>query len=435
MGKSGNREVLLRVTSRRVSFLGMPRTWLTVTVELLGGRGEELWPRPGRDFAVGPSHTFMDLATAINEALARWDLAHLSMFTLADGRVITDKETGAELAGSIGGPILAPIDITVAKIARTVEPGAEFQFTFDLGDRWTHRCVVKEAKLDPIEVLGIRPAVPLPYWGWGSIPDQYGRRWATDDGESPVPVKPDRPHPMLLHSWPAELPVPRLDLSELRRAIAAADAARFLAAVTGREIGDALQHVGAGIPMALEHQRGEAEPVALSVINRLSWRDSAGDRPLAEDLLAVLRRVPPAGQVIPVDLDMLSSVLEGDPELSTGGYLDLRTGDVYDDSSMDPALVGEGAAPDVEEDPDRWLRVDRTGSQNAWQDMAAFAERQQGKALQERLERALGGKGAFSRFRDLLHTENLSEQWHVYSTDRQIGRAREFLADRGIRPA
>src|SRR3954468_23428735 len=62
---------------------GMARTWLSVTVELLGGRGEELWPWPGRIFAVGPSHTFMDLADAINDGFGRWDRSHLSMFTLA----------------------------------------------------------------------------------------------------------------------------------------------------------------------------------------------------------------------------------------------------------------------------------------------------------------------------------------------------------------
>ena len=181
----------LRLWPRRGSChpWGMARTWLSVTVELLGGRGEELWPWPGRVFAVGPSHTFMDLANAINDAFARWDRSHLSMFTLADGRVITDEETGAEMAGSIGGPIIAPIDIAAAKVARTLEPGAEFQFTFDLGDAWMHRCVVGEVKVDPLEVLGIRPDVPLPYWGWGSIPDQYGRRWAADDGESRAPAE------------------------------------------------------------------------------------------------------------------------------------------------------------------------------------------------------------------------------------------------------
>jgi hypothetical protein len=45
--------------------------WLSVTVELLGGRGQELWPWPGRVVAVGPSHTFMDLADSANEAFAR----------------------------------------------------------------------------------------------------------------------------------------------------------------------------------------------------------------------------------------------------------------------------------------------------------------------------------------------------------------------------
>ncbi|MCU1533114.1 MAG: hypothetical protein JWO49_2685, partial [Arthrobacter sp.] len=91
------------------------------------------------------------------------------------------------------------------------------------------------------------------------------------------------------------------------------------------------------------------------------------------------------------------------------------------------------AATDVEEEPDRWLRLNRTGSRDGWQDMEASAERQHDEALRERLERAIGGKGAFSRFRELVYSENLSEQWYAFSTDRQIGRAREFLADNGIR--
>ena len=198
----------------------MARTWFSVTVELLGGRGEELWPWPGRTFAVGPSHSFLDLANAVNNAFARWDLAHLSVFTLADGRVVTDQETGAEMAGSIDGPITATLEIAAARVTRTLKPGAEFQFTFDLGDNWTHRCVVDADRVDPLEVLGVTPDVPLPYWGWGTIPDQYGRRWADDDGESRQPRRPSRPHPMLLHSWPAQEQVPALDLSDLRAAVA-----------------------------------------------------------------------------------------------------------------------------------------------------------------------------------------------------------------------
>lgn len=103
----------------------MARTWLSVTVELLGGRGEQLWPWPGRIFAVGPSHTFMDLANAINDAFSRWDRSHLSMFTLGDGGVITDEETGAEMAASSGGPVTTALDIAVAKVARILGPGSE----------------------------------------------------------------------------------------------------------------------------------------------------------------------------------------------------------------------------------------------------------------------------------------------------------------------
>ncbi len=411
----------------------MARTWLSVTVELLGGRGEELWPWPGRIFAVGTSHTFMDLADAVNGAFARWDRSHLSIFTLADGRIVTDLETGAEMAESIDGPILAPLDIASARVARTVEPGEEFQYTFDLGDNWTHRCVVEKDKVDPLAVLGIRPDVPMPYWGWGTIPDQYGRRWADDDGESRAPRRPDHPHPMRFNAWPGQDEVPALDLSDLRGAVATKDAAGFLAAVTGRDVDDVLQQVGAGIPMALEIRRPDAEPIAASIINRLTWRDGSGDIVLAEDLLAVLRGEPVAGRVVPVDLDMLSSELEGDLDLSTGGYIDLQTGEVWGGSAADPMMVAEDAAIDVDENPDRWLWFDRTGSRDGWRDMAAFAERQRDGAFRQRLERAIEGKGAFRRFRDVIDEGGLAEHWYAFAADRKIGRAREFLADQGIR--
>jgi hypothetical protein len=412
----------------------MARTWLSVTVELLGGRGEERWPWPGRIFAVGPSHTFMDLAEAINGAFARWDRSHLSMFTLADGRVVTDEETGADMAGTIGGPLsAAPLDIAFVKVATTLQPGDEFQFTFDLGDEWTHRCVVGPEKVDPLEVLGIRPKDPLPYWGWGTIPDQYGRRWVDDDGESPAPRRPGSSHPMLLHAWPGQGQAPALDLTEVRQAIAAGEAARFLVAVGGRDVDDALQQVGEGIPMSLNQQRKKAEPVALSIYNRLTLRAWTGDEVLAEDLLACLRGEPLVGRILPVDLDMLSAELEGDVSMSTGGYIDLRTGDVYDESAADAMMVGEDVAIDVEDEPDRWLWFDRTGSRDGWRDMETFAERQRDEALRGRLLGEIGGKGAFRRFRDTVHDEGLAEQWNAFSTDRQLGRARAFLADQGIR--
>lgn len=146
----------------------MARTWLSVTVELLGGRGVELWPWPGRVFAVAPSHTFLQLAEAIDDAFARWDRSHLSVFTLADGRVITDDETGQEMAFSSFGPVISAVDVESAKVGRILALGDEFRYAFDLGDDWVHRCVVGERKIDPLDELGAVPDKPLPYWGWGA---------------------------------------------------------------------------------------------------------------------------------------------------------------------------------------------------------------------------------------------------------------------------
>ncbi len=171
----------------------------------------------------------------------------------------------------------------------------------------------------------------------------------------------------------------------------------------------------------------------MSVINRLTWRGGPGDRILAEDLLATLRAEPLPGRVLPVDLEMLSILLEGDPELSTGAYLDLRTGEVCGGNETDPMMVGEDAAIDVEEEPDRWIYLAGVGSREGWRDMAAFAERQHDQSLRERLEQAIEGKGAFRRFRDLAHDEGIAEQWDLFSSDRQLGRAREVLAAEGIR--
>src|SRR5699024_8921077 len=186
------------------------------------------------------------------------------LFTLADGREVTDRETAEETALSPYGPIPETLDIETAKVTKTVGPGAEFRFTYDFGDDWTHRCVVGETTIDPVETLGISPPAPLPYWGWGSMPDQYGRRWQGDDGsDDRLPRRPSQPHPMLGHQWPQEQhQAEPLDTRELRGAVARRDAAAFLAAVTGKDIDDALQQVGTGLTMALERLRAQAEPVA-----------------------------------------------------------------------------------------------------------------------------------------------------------------------------
>lgn len=66
----------------------MARTWLQIKVGLLSGLDIECDPPPRRVFAVGPTATFEQLVEAINVAFGRWDLSHLHVFELADGRPV-----------------------------------------------------------------------------------------------------------------------------------------------------------------------------------------------------------------------------------------------------------------------------------------------------------------------------------------------------------
>jgi hypothetical protein len=157
------------------------RSWLSIRVDLVEGRGEVMWPRPGRIMAAARTHTFADLATAIDDAFARWDRAHLHQFWLADGRRVTapsewdafDDEDEA-------------LDDRRLKLS-ALSLGDQFVYEFDFGDSWHHLCVVDDQRIDPLDALGTIPDKPMPFWGWGALPDQYGRRWADDDGEGGPP--------------------------------------------------------------------------------------------------------------------------------------------------------------------------------------------------------------------------------------------------------
>jgi hypothetical protein len=167
----------------------MARTWLSITVELIEGRGQHLWPRPGRIFVAARSHTFAQLAEAIDDAFARWDLAHLHEFHFHD----TSDPAGRY--ERVGRPDPDWDDDTVTDLRTTklsrLNPGQQFIYVFDLGDDWTHLCTVADQRVDPEETYGITPSRPAAYWGWGDMPDQYGRRYNGDGADDePLPSDP-----------------------------------------------------------------------------------------------------------------------------------------------------------------------------------------------------------------------------------------------------
>ncbi|MGW4027787.1 UPF0158 family protein [Streptomyces sp. NPDC004838] len=87
------------------------------------------------------------------------------------------------------------------------------------------------------------------------------------------------------------------------------------------------------------------------------------------------------------------------------------------------------------DDPERWLHVPALGSRPGYRDMELFVDGLGDPALAARLRIAIAGRGAFRRFKDVLsHDERASRRYHRFHEERQLGRARAWLAEEGYRP-
>jgi hypothetical protein len=235
---------------------------------------------------------------------------------------------------------------------------------------------------------------------------------------------------------------------DLRGAVYTGDGRAATAAIERGPDLETLQYVGDGLRLALAQGVAGAATGAGAHVAALRSRDLEGDEDLAIELEAVLGLVPaPALRDLPIDLDELSLALEGDP-LLTGGRLDLRTGDVQQISPLYKSdFLDEIGEPDDDEADwadgredghadDHWLRFDSLGSRPGFRDMAEFLETVADERLATRLDRALGGRGAFRRFKDeLADVPDELARFYRFTDDRRRGRARQWLAESGLRPA
>ncbi|MDQ1009293.1 hypothetical protein QFZ82_003778 [Streptomyces sp. V4I23] len=172
--------------------------------------------------------------------------------------------------------------------------------------------------------------------------------------------------------------------------------------------------------------------MAASFLGALQERGFRGDRELADRLrTATGYAAIPLLRPLAVDLEMLAMLLEGDPGES-GGRLDLSTGECR------PTFTEEldaGSEDEEADDPERRLRVPALGSRAGYRDMELFIEGLADAALADRLRIAIGGRGAFRRFKGVLaRDERAWRRYHQLSDERQRGRARAWLAEEGYYP-
>lgn len=219
----------------------------------------------------------------------------------------------------------------------------------------------------------------------------------------------------------------RENLSTLRGALFRGDGSAIVEVVRNRLSDEVLQHAGDGLLNALEQGVPGAIELAAECSVGLRSRSWRGDSELAEQLEAALGRGgTPMLRTVPIDLELLSSFREGDP-LWGDARLEVKTGEVRFDEEW---------VEQDEDDEDRWLYVERIGSSYGYEDMEVFIATVTDPTKADLLESAINGKGAFRRFKDVLSRwPDERERYYLMSADRQLGRAREWLADRGFRPS
>ena len=84
---------------------------------------------------------------------------------------------------------------------------------------------------------------------------------------------------------------------------------------------------------------------------------------------------------------------------------------------------------------DRLISIPSEDSHEGYRDMEAFIATVRNRLLQERLERAIGGRGAFRYFKDvLLDYPAEQERWFQFKRDRLHQRILDWLEAYGITP-
>ena len=79
------------------------------------------------------------MTTAIDDAFARWDRAHLHEFTLADSQRIGRPDPDFDTTDQV----LDDRHVTLSRL----RAGKQFVHVFDFGDDWTHLCTVGDRRI------------------------------------------------------------------------------------------------------------------------------------------------------------------------------------------------------------------------------------------------------------------------------------------------
>lgn len=125
--------------------------------------------------------------------------------------------------------------------------------------------------------------------------------------------------------------------------------------------------------------------------------------------------------------EMLEHVFEED-SFETTAYLDLRENELVVFSEYGGESGPGPSRKQVETDTtDRFIKVPRGDTDEAWRDMREFALSVDDKTLSERLLDSIRGSGAFRRFKDMVFEAGLRKEWSDFQAQRIRRRVLDWL--------
>lgn len=113
-------------------------------------------------------------------------------------------------------------------------------------------------------------------------------------------------------------------------------------------------------------------------------------------------------------------------------YVNTKTGEVFartefgEDAGFDDEMI------DALEDDPSWVAVFSSHDINDFETMRRYANRIAGPAASKELSEAMRGRGAYRRFRDVIHRRGLQKEWDDYREKRRADTVRFALQHRGI---
>jgi hypothetical protein len=145
--------------------------------------------------------------------------------------------------------------------------------------------------------------------------------------------------------------------------------------------------------------------------------------------------VKTSARSLPVDLEELSIALEAETA-DLRWYLDVDTGDVLlVTPEFEPAEHDGLTVTEIENEPERFVRVPPCNPQQVVDDMKAFVTSLGDATLQESLELALSASRPEKRFKTALSwLPERQQQWHAWHREHSQRRALSWLEEQGIVP-